>query len=73
MQGKLKRLMVKPLSNLLEKNYDDQIPYSFNSCPDLANAMEYYETKSVGMGGGFLDEYERRPLHNLPKFVLIMP
>jgi hypothetical protein len=40
---------------------------------DLANAMEYYETKSVGMGGGFLDEYERRPLHNLPKFVLIMP
>ena len=26
---------------------------------DLANAMEYYETKSVGLGGDFLDEYER--------------
>lgn len=26
---------------------------------DLASAMEYYETKSVGLGGDFLDEYER--------------
>jgi hypothetical protein len=26
---------------------------------DLANAIEYYETKSVGLGGDFLDEYER--------------
>ena len=25
---------------------------------DLASAMEYYETKSVGLGGDFLDEYE---------------
>ncbi len=26
---------------------------------DLANAIEYYETKSAGLGGDFLDEYER--------------
>jgi toxin ParE2 len=26
---------------------------------DLVNAIEYYESKSVGLGGDFLDEYER--------------
>ena len=26
---------------------------------DLASAVEYYENKSVGLGGDFLDEYER--------------
>ena len=26
---------------------------------DLAKAMEYYEAKSAGLGGDFLDEYER--------------
>lgn len=26
---------------------------------DLANAIEYYETKSAGLGDDFLDEYER--------------
>lgn len=26
---------------------------------DLVNAIEYYETKSVGLGVDFLDEYER--------------
>jgi len=26
---------------------------------ELASAVEYYETKSVGLGSDFLDEYER--------------
>ena len=51
--------MVKPLSNLLEKNYDDQIPYSFNSCPGFGQCNGVFESKSVGLGGDFLEEYER--------------